>query len=337
MTLLDVNELSIEYRTDEQTIHAVNDVSFTLQEGEILCIVGESGCGKTTLAEALVGLLPSNGVVSGGNIMLDETDLAQLSESEYKDFRATEISYVIQSAMNALDPVYPIKKQFIEVIRTHTDLSKGEALERSEQMLENVGIDANRINDYPHELSGGQRQRVVIAFSLLLEPSIVVADEPTTGLDVVVQDDVLEMILDLQRSLNNSMIIITHDMSVVAEIADRVIVMYGGEIAEIGPVSEIFNHSAHPYTMGLNNAFPTLEVDVDQLISIPGSPPELLSEPSECQFMERCPFSTDECYTRPPLDTVDGTADHRAKCHYVEDRREFRDRAAHAETWEPEQ
>jgi peptide/nickel transport system ATP-binding protein len=334
MTLLEVNDLSIEYRTEEKVVHAVNDASFELNEGEIVCIVGESGCGKTTLAEALIGLLPNAGRISSGEILYDDQNLAQFSEKEFNEIRATEIAYVIQSAMNALDPVYPIGEQFVEVIRQHTDSSKAEARERTREMLERVGIDGNRMGDYPHQLSGGQRQRVVIAFSLILDPSIVIADEPTTGLDVVIQDEILDMMLDIQKSLNNSMIIITHDMSVVAEIADRVIVMYGGKIVEIGSAEDIFDNSAHPYTMGLNNAFPSLDVGVEQLISIPGSPPSLETLDSGCQFMDRCPFATERCEETPPLEPVNGTDRHMAKCHYLDERERFRTEATETETWE---
>jgi len=334
VSLLELDGVSVEYATDAGPLRAVESVDLAVEEGEILGIVGESGCGKTTLTKALLDLLPDNGRVVEGDVRFRDRHLTELSTAEWRSVRWAEISYIIQNAMNALDPVYTIGSQFVEIVRAHTDHSKSAARDLAGEMLEKVGIDRNRLRDYPHELSGGQRQRVVIALALALEPPLVVADEPTTGLDVVTQEEILTLIQEMQSSTNSAMIIITHDISVVAEIADRAAVMYGGRLVEVGDTRDVFKAGAHPYTMGLTNSFPSLAEDVDSLVSIPGSPPDLVSPPDGCRFAERCPFATPECARDPPMEAVGER--HRARCHYTDRAAEFRERSERTETWSEE-
>jgi len=334
MTLLDITDLSVEYETNDGTLKAVDEISFSLEGGETLGLVGESGCGKSTAAKSLIGLLDSNGHISNGEIRFGDHDLATFSEDDFRNIRWKDISFIPQNAMNALDPVHRIGSQMIEVIQTHTDDTKAEAKERAKKLLEDVDLNPNRITDYPHELSGGQRQRVIIALSLALTPSIIIADEPTTGLDVVVQDSILELIQRIQNERDISMLIITHDMSVVAEVTDRTGVMYGGHLVEIGETSDIFERTTHPYTIGLSNAFPSIDQDIEELVHIPGSLPDLRNPQPGCRFADRCPFRTQECEAEPPLLTVGG--EHKAKCHYIDNADEFRKRGKRSETWAQE-
>jgi oligopeptide/dipeptide ABC transporter ATP-binding protein len=249
--------------------------------------------------------------------------------------RWKEISWIAQNAMNSLDPVHKVGSTFREVIQTHTNLSKKQARERTAELLSDVNLDPARRRDYPHELSGGQRQRVVIALALALDPTLIIADEPTTGLDVIVQDDILELIKDEQKERGNSMIFISHDVSAVAEIADKSTVMYAGNIVEKGRSVDVFKNSTHPYTVGLLNAFPEVGASNKELISIPGGPPGLLNPPTGCRFAERCPFVTDECDFEPPM--VDVSGGHKAKCHYTDKAEQFREDGAKTSTWNAEQ
>lgn len=333
MPELHINNLSVEYETQDGPLKAVNDTSLTVENGEIVGLVGESGSGKTTLAKAILRLLPDNGRISAGTIDYDGKNFVDYSDADLKrEVRWKEISWIAQNAMNALDPVHRIGSQFTEVIRTHTNDSKKDARERAKELLVRVGLDENRMHDYPHELSGGQRQRVVIALALVLSPPVTIADEPTTGLDVVIQDRILDLLVDLQSELGNSMIFISHDIHVIAEIADKVAVMYGGQIIEKGPTREVFEQPSHPYTMGLRNAFPTIEERGGKLITIPGTPPDLVNSPGGCVFADRCPFATVDCSEEPQLQTVDGS--HMAKCHYTDNADQFRDDARRVATWE---
>lgn len=332
MTTLEITNLRVSYETNDGPLTAVDDVSLDIYENEILGIVGESGCGKTTLSKAILGLLAKNGSVTNGEIRYDGDDITAYSNTEMNAIRWSDIAYIIQNAMNALDPVYRVGSQFSEVIRNKEDISKQAARERTQLLLERVGIDKRRIRDYPHEFSGGQRQRLVIALSLALEPELIIADEPTTGLDVIVKDDILDLLADVQAELQNTIIIITHDMSVISEIADRVGVMYGGELVELGTTTDVFLESAHPYTMGLVNAFPSVTEPDAEMVSIPGSPPDLRSPPDGCRFTARCPFSTEDCERRAP-DSHQISDGHTARCHYPEDAAAFREAAADHERW----
>lgn len=332
MSLVDINNLSIEYATKDGPLRAVNDIDLTIKPGETIGIVGESGCGKTTAAKSLLGMLDDNGSIVDGSITFQGgDDLASYSESEFRNIRWSEISYIAQNAMNALDPVYRAGAQIVEVLRHHETLTKSEATARAKELLNHVGLDEGVFHDYPHELSGGQRQRVIIALALALDPPLIIADEPTTGLDVVVQDAILSLIKEIQQETGSSMLFITHDISAVAEIADRVAVMYGGRIVEVGTVSEVFKQSGHPYSMGLRNAFPSISEETE-LVSIPGRPPDLTKAQPGCVFADRCPFATEECETTPPMATMsDG---HLARCHYTEDAEELRSQSKHPATWE---
>ena len=335
MSLLTIENLGVAYEEEETVVQAVESVDLTVEPGETLGIVGESGCGKSTVIKSLIRILDENGSIADGQVLFKGNDLAQYSTEELnEEIRWKEISYIPQNAMASLDPVYRIGAQIVEVIRAHTDQSKREAQDRAKQLLNDVGLDEERLYDYPHELSGGQRQRAVIALALALEPSLILADEPTTGLDVVIQDEILSLLADIQAEVNCAIMLVTHDMSVVAEVADTIAVMYGGRVMEFGPTTDVFGESAHPYTIGLKNAFPSLERGSDQsrLVSIPGAPPNLRNPPTGCRFKARCPFSTEECDdVEPP--TVEVGDRHQAKCHYTEQAPEFRAKGDSAELW----
>lgn len=324
MTLLDVRNLSIEYRTQTGPIKAVNDVSFSIGQNETFGLVGESGCGKSTIAKGILRILPSNGDVTNGAIDLNlgdgTVDLATVDEKTLREIRWDEVSLIAQSAMNALDPVYTIGEQIVEAIRLHEEASKKEGRNRAKKLFETVGLDPERVDSYPHQLSGGMRQRAMIAMALALEPSLILADEPTTALDVITQDHILEEINALRSRIGNSMLIITHDISVVAETCDRVGVMYGGELVEVGPIEEVFVNPEHPYTLGLLNAFPTIEGEEEDLITMAGSPPDLQNPPTGCNFYDRCPYREPQCAERDPsLTKRNGESGWAAACFVSED------------------
>ena len=273
MSLIEIDGVTVEYQTERGALQAVENVDLSLEEGKVLGIVGESGCGKTTLAKALLQILPENGAISEGEISYKGRDLTSMDRNELnQSIRWTEISWIAQNAMNALDPVKRIDSLFREVISTHTDMGKAAADERTEELFKMVGLDPSRMRDYSHELSGGQRQRVVIALALIFEPDLIIADEPTTGLDVVVQDSILETITEIQDEINSTMVFITHDISVIAEVADEVAVMYAGRIIEHGSAHEVLNNPTHPYAIGLMNAFPDIDDTNEKLVTIPGIP-----------------------------------------------------------------
>ena len=333
MALVEVRNLDIEYRTQKGPLKAVSDISFTLEEGERLGLVGESGCGKTTLAKSLMRLLPDNGVVANGEIIFKGRDLVKLSDEEVRKLRWSEISMIAQSAMNALNPVYRVGAQIVEAIQAHTDMSDEDAMNRAAELFHLVGLESMRLRDYPHQMSGGMKQRSIIAMALALNPSLVIADEPTTALDVVVQDRILNQIIQIQKEINSSMVFITHDISVVTETCNTIIVMYGGKMMEKSSTRNFFNQPYHPYTLGLQNAFPSILDIGEDLISIPGAPPDLLNPPSGCRFNERCPFATDKCREEDPgLREV--AKEHLVSCHYPEKVEEFRELAKKRETWD---
>jgi oligopeptide/dipeptide ABC transporter ATP-binding protein len=332
MALLEVTDLRVTYRTTQGDAQAIDGVSFSLQEGENLGLVGESGCGKTTAAKAILRLLPPNGQISGGTIRFQGQDLVPLREAELKNIRWKEISIISQSAMNALDPVYRVGDQLVEAIRIHEQVKKATAWERAATLFEIVGLERKRLRDYPHQLSGGMRQRSIIAMALALNPSLIIADEPTTALDVIVQDQILQKIKELRQEWGSAMIFITHDISVIAETCDSVAVMYAGKIMEYASTRRIFKEAYHPYTLGLQNAFPSIDAQQPQLISIPGFPPSLIDPPRGCRFRLRCPFATELCQEDPSMAEV--ATSHLVACHYPDRVEEFRQLARREDTWQ---
>jgi peptide/nickel transport system ATP-binding protein len=318
--LLDVKNVSVDYYPDKKTrLEAVQDVSFSLHAGEKLGIVGESGCGKTTLILSLLRLLPISGRITQGEILYHNKDLLSLTEHEFNDVRWKEIAIVFQGAMNALNPVKTVGDQIAEAIICHTGkhTKSGYVTKRVEDLLEMVGIARNRRLQYPFQFSGGMRQRAMIAMALACNPSILIADEPTTALDVMIQAQILELLQKLNEQLEQSLILVTHDLGVVAEICDRVLVMYGGVVAEYGDVDTIYNHARHPYTQLLIKAFPNLANPTDTLISIAGYPPRLDQLPGGCRFSPRCPFVFERCrHEKPPLYKV--SKFHQASCFLVD-------------------
>ena len=311
--LLVVENLRTEFKLESGTVSAVDGVSFTLHDGEALGIAGESGCGKTTTALSLVRLLPSNATIVGGSIKLFGIDLVPKSENALRRYRWREISIVFQGAMNALNPVRRVRDQIAEPLVQRMQLDDRAARIRAGELLELVGIPRQRGKAYPHELSGGMRQRAMIAMALACDPAIVIGDEPTTALDVMVQAQILELLEDLRHKLGLSLILITHDLSVIAETCDRVLIMYAGRVAEEGPVNEVFRRPRHPYTQKLLAAFPNIAADRRSLEVIPGSPPDLRNPPPGCRFAPRCPAAMAVCTeVVPPELTFDGV---RVACH----------------------
>lgn len=333
MALFQVHHLKTFFKIQNGFARAVDDVSFTIEQGKNLGLVGESGCGKTTVAKSIIRVLPPNGRTVGGKVIFKGRDLLSLSNEEMRKVRWRDISIISQSAMNALDPVYKVGDQIVEAILAHVKMSRTEALDRSCQLFSLVGIDHQRLSAYPHQFSGGMRQRAIIAMSLALNPSLIIADEATTALDVIVQDQILRRISLLQKKFNASMIMITHDISVIAETCDKAAVMYAGKIIELGTTVGVLKKPFHPYTMGLKNAFPNIRGEKQDLISIPGAPPNLVDPPTGCRFYQRCPFSLEICHVEePPLVQVD--TDQFAACHRVAEADELRELSTKKETWE---
>jgi peptide/nickel transport system ATP-binding protein len=333
MTLLDINDLTITYSTETDTIHAVNDVSFGIEEGVNYGLAGESGSGKSTAAEAVLGLLPDNGQVESGTIEFKGEDLTQLPVEEQRDVLWEEIAYIPQSAMDSLDPVMTTGAQIRQAIQKHRNVSKAKARDRVRELFELVGLDPERIDDYPHEFSGGMRQRVTIAMALALDPDLIIADEPTTGLDVIVQDKIVNTILDIQAEIDSSLLLITHDIGVIAETCDELSLLYGGKVMEQGSVESVLINPSNPYTMGLKNSFPSVDENDENPVSIPGSPPNLSEEPSSCVFVDRCPFATEECEASHPETVELPNRNQRSACHHVQQAAQMRRNAADPETW----
>ncbi len=331
MSLLRVKDLQIRYHTEVGQVHAAENVSFDLEKNQTFGLVGESGSGKTTVAKAINGILAENGEITGGSILFDGQDLTDLSKKEIRKIRWEEISMIPQSAMNALDPVYTVGEQMVEVMQVHRDVSKEKALERSKELFELVNLDPNRIDNYPHQFSGGMKQRVMIALSLLLEPSIILADEPTTALDVIVQHQIIRELEKLQEELGFTILLITHDISVVASISDQIGVMYEGRLVEQGPTRKVMREPEHPYTMGLRNAFPSIDKDTQILQSIPGSPSDLIDPVDECRFASRCPFAIEDCLAYHPPPT--GNSGHKVECVRSSEAETLRERADNYDTW----
>jgi oligopeptide/dipeptide ABC transporter ATP-binding protein len=312
--LLEVEGLRTSFTLGSGTVHAVDDVSFRLERGEALGIAGESGCGKTTTALSLVRLLPANGAITAGSVRLYGIDLVAKSETALRRYRWREVSIIFQGAMNALNPVQRVRDQIAEPIVERLRVDPAEARRRAADLLETVGIPRKRGIAYPHELSGGMRQRAMIAMALACDPAIVIGDEPTTALDVMVQAQILELLERLRRDLGLSLILITHDLSVIAETCDRVLIMYAGKIAEEGRVRDVFTNPRHPYTRKLLGAFPDIHADRRSLEVIPGAPPDLRNPPPGCRFAPRCAFAMPVCTEVVPPDVRmdDGV---RVACH----------------------
>lgn len=313
--LLQVDNLVTQFRTAEGKVSAVRGISFSVNKGETLCIVGESGCGKSITSLSLMGLLPSNGEIANGSIHLNDQELTTKSEEQLRQLRGNEMSMIFQEPMTALNPVFTIGFQLSEPLIIHRHLSRKEAANEAINLLNKVGIPSpkEKLNEYPHELSGGMRQRVMIAMALACKPSLLIADEPTTALDVTIQAQILDLMDELKEEMDMGVVFVTHDMGVVAEIADRVMVMYAGEVVEIGHVHELFNNPQHPYTKGLLASVPNIDDKHHKLQSIPGSLPNLNEKIAGCRFHARCPFAMDKCVTQsPPTFTVSNG--HEAKC-----------------------
>lgn len=330
--MLIVEDLQIEYESPDGTVRAVDNVSFTIDDGANYGLSGESGCGKSTIADAILGLLPETATVVGGHIEFNGRDLLSLPESKLRDLRWEEIAYIPQNAMDALDPVMPVDDQIIQAIQTNRNISTGSARSWTTDLFEIVGLNSDRTGDYPHEFSGGMRQRVVIAMALALEPDLIIADEPTTGLDAVVQDQIMEEIAELGKRVDGSLLLITHDVGTVAETCEEISLLYGGRVMEQGSTQNVLLNPTNPYTMGLKNAF-LRGSNAESPIAIPGSAPDLTEEAAGCVFEPRCPFATEECREeRPELISVP-VRNQRSACHRLTEAGTLRQQATDPETW----
>jgi peptide/nickel transport system ATP-binding protein len=314
--LLEVENLTIQYETTEGPLGAVSDVSFTIDDGEYFGLVGESGCGKSTVVDALIGSLDDNGRVASGTIKFRGEEIQDYTERQWnRNVRWKEISLIPQSSMNSLDPLKRIDKHALELAQVHTDMDEDEALGKFQELFETVGLHPDRISDYPHQFSGGMQQRVIIALALFLDPSLIIADEPTTALDVIMQDQIFEFLEQIQTEFDRSMLLITHDISVVFESCENMGVMHAGQMVERGSVTDVFDEPRHPYAILLQEAFPDIRDPKQELKTIDGAPPKNIGEVNECTFADRCPWAIDDCYAAaPPLESVAQGTDHRAGC-----------------------
>ncbi len=312
--LLRIEDLVVSYRTSEEIVRAVNGVSFSVKKGQTLGLVGETGAGKTTIAKSIMSILPDPPAkVDGGTIWFEGRDILRMKEKEIRKIRGKKISMIFQDPMTALNPVFTVGDQIAEGIRIHENISRKQSEERAKEMLEMVGIPSARYGEYPHQFSGGMKQRVVIAIALSCNPELLIADEPTTALDVTIQAQVLEMIGELKDKFNTAMILITHDLGIVAEVCDQVAVVYAGEIVEMGDREDIFDRPAHPYTNGLFAALPSLAGDQKRLKPIKGLTPNPADLPEGCKFWPRCPYASEECRkNNPPLTEI--SPGHFSKC-----------------------
>jgi len=312
--LLEVNDLTIHYVTEDGTVQAVNELSFDLKEGETLGLVGETGAGKSTTALGIMGLVPNPpGKIINGTINFEGEELLSASELDMRGIRGNKISMIFQDPMTSLNPVMTVGEQIGEVISIHQDVSKAEVEQKSGEMLELVGIPASRIHDYPHQFSGGMKQRVIIAIALACNPKLLIADEPTTALDVTIQAQVLDLMNELKEKFKTAMIMITHDLGVVAEVCDKVAIMYAGNVVEQGKIEDIFNNTSHPYTAGLFGSIPNLDEEVDRLSPIKGLMPDPTDLPTGCAFHPRCPYAKEICSRQAPKVTELNNG-HKVKC-----------------------
>ena len=328
MALLEVNDLRTHFRTDDGVVKAVEGVSFSIEKGQTLGIVGESGSGKSVTCLTIMGLNPRVNTISSGEALWKGDDLLKMNSRQLRNIRGDDIAMIFQDPMTSLNPVKTIGAQLTEAVLLHRDVSKKQARARAVELLKAVGIPRaeRRIDDYPHQFSGGMRQRVMIAMALINDPDLLIADEPTTALDVTTQAQILNLIMKLQADFGSAVIMITHDLGVIAEIADEVVVMYAARVAEQAPVDNLFKRPHHPYTWGLLGSLPRLDADVERLVQIQGSPPSLLNPPRGCRFHPRCPYVMEICKTtEPELLPVGHDELHLQRCHLDE---ETKDREA---------
>ena len=332
--LLDLDALNVAYATRAGPVHAVDGVRLAIGADEVVGLAGESGCGKTTLIKSLLRLLPKGATVGARRLDFKGQDMRVLSDRAFRrQIMWNEISLVPQSAQASLNPVHRVGDQVVEAIREHADMSRADAGRRVEELFDLVGLEPRLATSYPHEYSGGMRQRAMIAMALALDPALVIMDEPTTGLDVLVQERIIRKIRELRDRLRNSILLITHDISVIAEMSDRIAIMYGGQIMETAPTLDLFEAPVHPYTLGLKNAFPSIKQIGKPLISIPGSPPNLVGGVTGCPFAERCPFAVEPCRRERPALRRIGPG-HVAACHRIDEAPMMRRQAAEKETWQ---
>jgi peptide/nickel transport system ATP-binding protein len=312
-SLLELNDLKVVYLTARGPVKAVDGVSLTIKPGEVVGLAGESGSGKSTIAHAILRVLHPPALITGGQVLYNGRDILEMNEQELEQFRWKNISIVFQSAMNALNPVMRIRDQLLDVMLQH-GLTKTAANERAVQLFDLVGIEPKRLDSYPHQLSGGMRQRAVIAIALALNPPLLILDEPTTALDVVVQKDILQQIAVLREKLGFSILFITHDLSLLVEFSMCIAIMYAGEVVERAPARELFKNPLHPYTLGLMNSFPSIIGKLQKLSGIPGSPPDLVTPPMGCRFHPRCPKVMPVCSQLAPVSKIIA-GDHQVACH----------------------
>jgi peptide/nickel transport system ATP-binding protein len=321
MALLEVEDLKTYFRTDDGIVKAVDGVNFEVEKGQTLGIVGESGSGKSVTCLTIMGLNPKKSAITSGEARFNGEDLITMPQKRLRDIRGNDIAMIFQDPMTSLNPVHTIGKQLVEAIQLHRDVSKRQAKLRALELLKAVGIPRaeRRIDDYPHQFSGGMRQRVMIAMALVNDPDLLIADEPTTALDVTTQAQILELMNRLQREFGSAIIMITHDLGVIAEIADEVVVMYTAQVAERGTVEQLFSRPHHPYTWGLLGSLPRLDADTDRLVQIQGQPPSLLNPPRGCRFNPRCPYVMNVCKQQEPeLRPISNEPEHLQACHLDE-------------------
>ena len=306
--ILELKDLKVQFPINIGTVRAVDGVSLKLEQGEVMGLVGESGCGKSTLGFSILRLLRPPGRIVSGQILYHGQDIVQMSEKEILSLRGRKIAMIFQDPLTSLNPLFRIDQQFIETLLTHEKgLEKKSAFMRAEKILESLGISPERLLEYPHQMSGGMRQRIMIGMGLILNPDLLIADEPTTSLDVIVEAQFLDLLNDLRRQYNLTIILITHNLGNVAQLADRITVMYGGTIAETGPAGAIFEDPLHPYSQGLLSSIPNIKLDQPKLVTMPGSPPDLVNPPAGCVFHPRCPRAMDICRVeRPEVSKQDG-------------------------------
>lgn len=315
-TILEIKDLKMSYQTSKGSISAVDNVSFRIERGETMGLVGESGCGKTSLGMCIMKLLPENARITNGKILFDGEDIVPKTEEEMRTIRWEGVSMIFQAAMNSLNPVYKVGDQIIEAILTHDNMSKEEAREKVGDLYRLVGLSPERMKNYPHEYSGGMRQRAIIAMALACDPKFIIADEPTTALDVIVQDQIIDEIINLQKKLNMTMMYISHDISVIAETCNKIGVMYAGNIIEYTDTLALFDNPLHPYTKALMSSFPSIEGPKKELKPVPGEPPNLLNLPKGCRFYPRCSYAEEICKKENP-EFIEIEKDHFLACHKV--------------------